>query len=153
MPARTKARKRALDVLYEADLMGLDPVATLAIRLEQADPPVPEYAVELVEGVVAQLHALDRLIASLAQGWTLARMPAIDRNVLRLGAYELLHRLDVPAGVAVSEAVDLVGRLSTGESAAFINGVLARVAERRPAASEPPVDAASDGLDSAPRLG
>jgi transcription antitermination protein NusB len=173
LSARTKARKRALDVLYEADLMGLDPVATLAIRLAQADPPVPQYAVELVEGVVAQLHALDQLIASLAHDWILPRMPAIDRNVLRLGAYELLHRLDVPAGVAVSEAVELVGRLSTDESAAFVNGVLARVAERRPTPPTPPTTpqpttpqrpttqpppmqpggAASDGLDGAPHLG
>ncbi len=134
MSARTKARKRALDVLYEADLMGLDLVTTLAIRLEQADPPVPEYAVELVEGIVAHRPEIDRLIASVSEGWTMARMPAVDRNVLRLGAFELLFRPDVPAGVAVSEAVELVGRLSTDESASFVNGVLAKVAQSRPPA-------------------
>jgi transcription antitermination protein NusB len=146
MPARTKARKRALDILYEADLMGLDPTTTLRLRLAQADPPVPPYSVDLVEGVVAHRSELDRLISTLAEGWTLGRMPAVDRNVLRLGAFELLYRSDVPEGVAVSEAVELVGRLSTDESATFVNGVLAKVAERRPAAG-------SDGLDSAPRVG
>jgi transcription antitermination protein NusB len=112
--------------------MGNDPVATLGIRLAQADPPVPEYAVELVEGVVANRGELDALISRLAEDWTLGRMPAVDRNVLRLGAYELLHCPDVPTAVAVSEAVELVGRLSTEESAAFVNGVLAKVAELRP---------------------
>jgi N utilization substance protein B len=150
LPARTKARKRALDILYEADLMGLDPEATLRLRLGQADPPVPPYAIDLVEGVVAHRRELDRLISSLAQGWTLARMPAVDRNVLRLGAFELLYRPDVPGGVAVSEAVALVGRLSTDESATFVNGLLAslqkKAAQRRP-------EADSDGLDSAPRVG
>ncbi len=150
MPARTKARKRALDVLYEADLMSLDPMATLRIRLAQSDPPVPEYAVELIEGVVAHLSELDQLIASVSEGWTLARMPAVDRNVLRLGAYEILHRPDVPEGVAVSEAVELVGRLSTDESAAFVNGVLAKIARMRPTDS---AAADSDGLDSSPSLG
>jgi N utilization substance protein B len=109
---------------------------------------VPPYAIDLVEGVVAHRREIDQLISSLAEGWTLARMPAVDRNVLRLGAFELLYRADVPPGVAVSEAVDLAGRLSTDESAAFVNGVLARVAERRPAGAE-----GSDGFDSAPRVG
>ena len=150
-------------MLYEADLMNLDPLATLQIRLDQADPPVPEYAVELIEGVVANLADLDRLIARLSESWTMARMPAVDRNVLRLGAYEILYRDDVPEGVAVSEAVELVGRLSTDESAAFVNGVLARVAQRRPADqiqlapefAEPGelVDQPSDSLDSSPSLG
>jgi N utilization substance protein B len=128
--------------------MGLDPEATLRLRLGQADPPVPPYATDLVEGVIAHREELDRLISSIAQGWTLARMPAIDRNLLRLGAFELLYRPDVPEGVAVSEAVELAARLSTDESASFVNGVLAKVAERRPQASE-----GSDGLDSTPRVG
>jgi N utilization substance protein B len=125
--------------------MGLDAEHTLRLRLGQADPPVPAYAIDLVEGVIAHRQELDRLISSLAQGWTLARMPAIDRNLLRLGAFELLYRPDVPEGVAVSEAVELAGRLSTDESAAFVNGVLAKVAEQRPEGS--------DGLDSTPRVG
>jgi transcription antitermination protein NusB len=113
--------------------MNLDPLATLQIRQRQADPPVPEYAAALVEGVAEHLRDLDRLIARLSESWTLERMPAVDRNVLRLGAYELLHCPDVPAAVAVSEAVELAGRLSTDESATFVNGVLARVAQERPA--------------------
>jgi N utilization substance protein B len=101
--------------------------------------------------VVAHLADLDRLIASLSESWTMARMPAVDRNVLRLGAYEILHRPDVPEGVAVSEAVELVGRLSTDESAAFVNGVLAKVAQLKPpTVSE---SAGSDGLDGSARLG
>jgi len=130
MPARTKARKRALDVLYEADLMTQDALATLATRIEQSDPPVPEYAAELVEGVVEHRRSLDRLIASVAEGWSIARMPAVDRNVIRIGAFELLYRDDVPDGVAISEAVELVGRLSTEESASFVNGVLGKIAQR-----------------------
>ncbi len=91
---------------------------------------MPSYAAELVEGVAEHRRSLDRLIASVAEGWSIGRMPAIDRNVLRIGAFELLYRDDVPDGVAVSEAVELVGRLSTGESAAFVNGVLGKIAQR-----------------------
>ncbi len=135
--------------------MGLDPMATLRLRLAQADPPVPPYAIDLVEGVFTHRGEIDRIISSIAEGWTLARMPAIDRNVLRLGAYELLYNSDVPEGVAVSEAVDLAGRLSTDESAAFVNGVLSKVAERRVHVSQqgPDRSESSDGLDSAPRVG
>ena len=132
MPARSRARKRAVDVLFEADQRGADPVATLADRLAQGDPPVPEYAVELVEGVVAHRDRIDELIASYAVGWTLDRMPPVDRTVLRLGVYELLWRDDVPDGVAIAEAVELVNSLSTAESARFVNGVLARLAQLGP---------------------
>lgn len=132
MGARSKARKRALDVLYEADLRGTDAVATLADRLAQSDPPVPEYAVELVEGVVAHRVELDALIAARSAGWTLERMPAVDRNILRLGAYELLHRDDVPDGVAIAEAVALAARVAGDESPVFVNGLLAALAEGRP---------------------
>ena len=118
--------------------MGLDPENTLRIRLDQADPPVPAYAVDLVQGVVTHRRELDRLISSLAEGWTLARMPAVDRNILRLGAYELLYSSDVPEGVAVSEAVELAGRLSTDESAAFVNGVLAKIKADKPGLSLDP---------------
>ncbi|MDQ1687919.1 MAG: transcription antitermination protein NusB, partial [Frankiaceae bacterium] len=92
MGARSKARKRALDVLYEADLRGSDAVSTLSERLLQSDPPVPEYAVELVEGVLAHRERIDELLATYAVGWTLERMPAVDRNILRIGAFELLWR-------------------------------------------------------------
>ena len=86
MAARSKARKRALDVLFEAEQRGVDPLATLAERVAEADPPVHEYTVELVEGVVAHRARIDELIAEHAEGWTLDRMPAVDRAVLRLGA-------------------------------------------------------------------
>jgi transcription antitermination protein NusB len=134
--ARSKARKRALDVLYESELRGADPVETLAARLAQADPPIPEYAVTLVEGVVANRERIDAVLAALSGDWPLDRMPAVDRNVLRIGTYELLFCADsVPDGVVISEAVELVTALSTDESPKFVNGVLAKVAADR--AEEP----------------
>ena len=133
MGARSKARKRALDVLYEADQRGKDPLATLKERLAQSDPPVPEYAVSLVEGVVANQVRIDELLETYAQEWTLARFPAVDLAVLRIGVYELLWCPDVPDAVAVSEAVALAASLSTDESPAFINGLLARILQLKPA--------------------
>ena len=113
-------------------------MATLAERLAQADPPIPEYAVTLVEGVVSRRAEIDALLSSYAVDWPLARMPAVDRNVLRIGTYELLWCAgDVPEGVAISEAVELVTALSTDESPKFVNGVLARVAAERPAPAPP----------------
>ena len=109
--------------------MSQDPLTTLSTRLEQSDPPVPDYAVELVEGVVTHRVEIDNLISTLSQSWTMSRMPAVDRNVLRIGAFEILHRDDVPEGVAISEAVDLVARLSTDESAAFVNGILSKISQ------------------------
>ena len=125
MGARSKARKRALDVLFESDLRGSDAVSTLSERLLQSDPPIPEYAVELVEGVLAHRERIDELITTYAVGWTLDRMPAVDRNILRIGAYELLWRDDVPDPVVVDEAVELARALSTDESPKFVNGLLA----------------------------
>jgi len=130
--ARSKARKRALDVLYEADVRGTSALDTAAARLAQADPPVPAYAVELVEGVVAHRERIDELLATYAEGWTLDRMPAVDRNVLRIGVYELLYEPSVPDAVAISEAVELVQRISTDESPSFVNGLLARVLRLKP---------------------
>jgi N utilization substance protein B len=132
LTARTKARKRALDVLYEAELRSAPPADVLAERVAAADPPVPEYTVELVEGVAAHVQRLDELLATYAEGWTLERMPPVDRNLLRIGAYELLCRDDVPDGVAISEAVVLAGTLSTDESAGFVNGLLARLLSLKP---------------------
>jgi N utilization substance protein B len=130
--ARSKARKRALDVLYEADVRGTSALDTAAARLAQADPPVPAYAVELVEGVVAHRERIDELLATYAEGWTLDRMPAVDRNVLRIGVYELLYEPSVPDAVAISEAVELAQRISTDESPSFVNGLLARVLRLKP---------------------
>jgi N utilization substance protein B len=130
--ARSKARKRALDVLYEAAQRDNDPLATLRERLAHGDPPVPEYAVELVEGVVANQARIDELLSTYAEEWTLDRMPAVDLAVLRIGTYELLWRDDVPDGVAVSEAVELASSLSTDESPSFVNGLLARILMLKP---------------------
>ena len=129
MSARTKARKRALDVLYEADLRSEDPVAVLRRRVEWAEPPVREYTMTLVEGYQQHAEQIDHLIASYAQGWSLARMPAVDRNIVRIAVFELVHRDDIDDPVAISEAVELATALSTDESPTFVNGLLARIAE------------------------
>ena len=135
MPARTKARKRALDVLFEAELRDEPPLAVLAERSADTDRPFPAYAAELVEGVQAHRDRIDELLAEYAQGWALERMPAVDRNLLRIGAYELLWSDDVPEGVAISEAVLLARELSTEDSPAFVNGLLARLLELKPTLS------------------
>lgn len=132
MAARSKARKRAVDVLFEATLRGTDPVETLAQRLAQADPPVPDYAVTLVEGVVAHHARIDELIASHAVGWTLDRMPPVDLTILQVATYELLWRDDVPDPVVIDEAVELAKNLSTDESPAFVNGLLSRLLGLKP---------------------
>jgi N utilization substance protein B len=132
MSARTKARKRALDVLFECDLRSSDALETLAQRLAQAEPPVPEYTVTLVEGVVEHRERIDTLIETHAVGWTLDRMPLVDRNLLRIGAFELLWVDETPDGVVLSEAVNLAQQLSTDESAAFVNGVLAKLLAEKP---------------------
>jgi N utilization substance protein B len=133
--ARSKARKRAVDLLYEADLRGADALATLAERVALGEPPVQEYAVELVEGVAAHRERIDQLLSEYAEGWTIERMPGVDRAVLRVGMFELLWRPDVPDAVAIDEAVELAKSLSTDESPRFVNGVLARVLRDRPAVS------------------
>jgi len=130
--ARSKARKRALDVLYEADVRGTSALDTAAARLAQASPPLPAYAVQLVEGVAAHRARIDELMATYAQGWTLDRMAVVDRNVVRIGIYELLYEPDVPDAVAIDEAVELAKSLSTDESAGFVNGLLARVLQLKP---------------------
>jgi transcription antitermination protein NusB len=135
MAARSKARKRALDVLFEAELRAEPVLELLAERSAAADPPVSEYAAELVRGVQAHGGQIDELLAAYAQGWTLDRMPAVDRNILRIGAYELLWSPDVPPAVAISEAVTLAGELSTDDSSAFVNGLLGRLLEVKPTLS------------------
>ena len=127
MAARSKARKRAVDLLYEADLRGADPVTTLAERVALADPPISDYTIELVEGVSANRAAIDQLLHDYSEGWTLDRMPGVDRAVLRIGLYELLWAADVPDAVAIDEAVELAKLLSTDDSPKFVNGILGRV--------------------------
>jgi transcription antitermination protein NusB len=124
---RSKARKRALDILFEAELRDTDPVATLEERAADANPPVREYTAELVRGVAAHTAEIDaRISACLASGWTLPRMPRVDRNALRIAVYAIDYG-QVPDAVAVAEAVQLVSELSTDESPAFVNGVLRAV--------------------------
>jgi N utilization substance protein B len=130
--ARSKARKRAVDVLYEADLRAVDALITLAERVALVEPPVNDYTIELVEGVHANRARIDALLAEYAEGWTVDRMPDVDRAVLRLGVYELLWREEVPDAVAIDEAVELAKTLSTDESPRFVNGILARVLRDRP---------------------
>ena len=143
MAARSKARKRAVDVLYESDVREVNPLWTLGERVKLADPPVNEYTIELVEGVQAHRPRLDEILAQYSEGWTIARMPGVDRAVLRLSLYELLWRQEVPAAVVIDEAVELVKNLSTDESPRFVNGVLARVLSDREALVNPAGDVPS----------
>ena len=132
MPSRRKARKRALDVLYEADMRGLLPTQVLTgyiARLEQPRPEHLGYAVGLVEGVTEYQERIDELIASYAEGWTLERMPVVDRNLARIAVYELLYVDEIDDGVAITEAVELARQMSTDDSPRFLNGVLGRIAE------------------------
>ncbi|UJP38948.1 transcription antitermination factor NusB [Cellulomonas palmilytica] len=134
MGARSKARKRAVDVLFEADQRGVEPVTLLAQRIAEpgTEAALPQYAVEIVEGVVARLARIDEVLASHSHGWTIERMPAVDRAVLRVGTWEVLFNDEVPDAVAVDEAVDLVRALSTDESPTFVNGLLGRIVELKP---------------------
>jgi transcription antitermination protein NusB len=133
MSARSKARKRALDIIFECELRGLPLGATLDERVIAGEPPVNEYTVTLIRGIVDHQARIDELISTYAQGWSLERMPAVDRNVLRLGVLEVLYVDDVPDAVAVSEAMNLVRELSTDESPAFVNGVLGNILRDKPA--------------------
>jgi transcription antitermination protein NusB len=137
MPARSKARKRALDVLFEAEVRGEPVLELLEERVADASPPVAPYAVELVRGVQAHRDRIDELLAAYAEDWTLDRMAPVDRNVLRIGTYELLWADDVPDGVAISEAVQLARDLSTDASPSFVNGLLARLLELKPTLTLP----------------
>ncbi len=128
MGARSKARKRALDILFESELQGLPVGATLLDRQAKPDRPLNEYTVRLVEGVAEHRGEIDEVIAAHSTGWPLQRMPAVDRNVLRIGVFELRYVDDLPVAVALSEAVTLARELSTDDSPAFVNGVLASIA-------------------------
>jgi len=129
--ARSKARKRALDILFESEQRGLPTLELLSERQSLGELPVPPYAADLVRGVASHNERIDALISWNLVDWTLERMPAVDRNVLRLGVYELLWADDVPDGVAISEAVALAEDLSTDASPSFVNGVLSRLAAEK----------------------
>ena len=136
--SRSKARKRALDILFESEARGDDPLEVLRGRVAGSDaPPVSDFAVALVEGVVEHLEEIDGTISSYARGWTLARMPAVDRMILRIGVLEIGWFDDVPDPVAIDEAIDLARELSTDDSPRFVNGVLAGVASGRPGTVAP----------------
>ena len=136
MSARTKARKRALDVLFSADVREDSINASLAAEESRAmaDPKRGSswpYAREIVVGITEHGDEIDELIETYSQGWTIARMPAVDRALLRMGIWEILFNDDVPDTVAISEAVELASEFSTDDSASFVNGLLARIAATR----------------------
>jgi transcription antitermination protein NusB len=129
--ARRKARKRALDFLYEGEMRGADALALVASR------PADElseglYVTTLLEGVAAHKEKIDELITTYAQGWDMDRMPAIDRNILRIALFEILFSREIEDQIAVSEAVEIAGELSTDDSAKYINGVLGRLIVLKP---------------------
>lgn len=132
MSARGKARSRALDVLFEAEQRSVSAFDVLRARREKTDQVVNPYTLEIVEGVLSQQAAIDEFLETYSQGWTLERMPSVDRIILRIGTWELLYNDDVPDGVAVSEAVALAKTLSTDESPQFINGLLGRLQQLKP---------------------
>ena len=135
MAARSKARKRALDILFECEVRGLAVGETLDERVLAGEPPVNEYTVRLVRGIAEHRARLDELVATYSQGWSLERMPTVDRNVLRIGVFEILYVDDVPDAVAISEAMNLARDLSTDESPSFVNGVLGSVLRDKSALS------------------
>jgi N utilization substance protein B len=130
--ARTKARKRALDLLFASDLRGESAAEALDRAIAEGAAPNNPYTVTLVRGVVEHQARIDEVLRTYAQGWSLERMPAVDRNVLRLGVFELLYVDDVPDPVAVTEAMALVTELSTDESPTFVNGVLGAIVRSKP---------------------
>ncbi|BCW67234.1 N utilization substance protein B [Arthrobacter sp. NicSoilB4] len=132
MSARGKARNRALEVLFEAEQRSVSAFDVLKSRREQTDQIVNPYTLEIVEGVVSHQTAIDEFLETYSQGWSLERMPSVDRTILRIGTWELLYNDDVPDGVAVSEAVALAKTLSTDESPSFINGLLGRLQQLKP---------------------
>ena len=127
MAARSKARKRAVDVLYEADIRSGDRLTLLRERLADETPPVPEHTVRLVEGVAEHAVRIDELIDTHASNWSIDRLPDVDRAIMRMAVYELLWADDVPDAVVIDEAVGLAKTLSTDDSPAYVNGVLGAI--------------------------
>jgi len=125
--ARAKARRRALEFLFEAEARDVDPMKVAISRRENSDIVLNEYSLTIIEGVMAHLDRIDEVLESYVKDWTIERMPAVDRAVLRIGVWELLYNDDVPDAVAVAEAVVNVRELSTDESPEFVNGVLGRI--------------------------
>ncbi|MBT2367618.1 transcription antitermination factor NusB [Streptomyces sp. ISL-10] len=137
MAARNKARKRAFQILFEADQRGASVQTVLAdwvrhARSDDRQPPVAEYTMDLVEGYAEHAARIDELISTYAVGWTLDRMPVVDRNILRLGAFELVWMDETPDAVVIDEAVQLAKEFSTDESPSFVNGLLGRFKDLKP---------------------
>lgn len=131
MSARSKARKQALDILFETDIRGTSPIDLVSTRLVEDEGqdarPIREYARELVIGVCDHRRKIDELISTYAKGWDMDRLPTVDRNILRLAIYELLWCESIPDAVAIDEAINLAKSLSTDDSASYIHGVLGRI--------------------------
>ncbi|MCX6428874.1 MAG: transcription antitermination factor NusB [Actinobacteria bacterium] len=131
MSARGKARKQALDILFETDIRGTSPMTILDTRVSnETDPDFPairSFAAELISGVSEHRRKIDELIATYAKGWDMDRLPTVDRNILRLAIFEILWDEAVPDAVAIDEALNLAKELSTDESAGYIHGVLGRI--------------------------
>lgn len=127
MTSRRQARRLAIDILYQADVTHTDPPAVLA-EWEEAGREIAEYARELVQGVTEHLGELDRILGQHAEGWRVERMASLDRTILRVASYELVHANDVPVGAAIDEAVRAAKELSTEDSGRFVNGILGKVA-------------------------
>ena len=134
MAARTKARKRALDLLFEAEQRGLNAADLLRERLAApvTEAPLSEFTADLVSGVVEHWTQIDELLTTYSQGWSIQRMPAVDRAILRLGAFEVLYSTDVPGPVAISEWALMATEISTDDSPKFVNGLLGRLLEVKP---------------------
>ncbi len=132
MSARSKARKQALDILFESDIRGsvaLDILVSRDVVEEGLDArPIREYTREIISGVSDHRRKIDELIATYAQGWDMDRLPAVDRSILRIGIYEIIWASELPDAVAIDEALTLAKELSTDESAGYIHGVLGKIA-------------------------
>jgi N utilization substance protein B len=129
--ARRKARKRALDFLYEADIRSASAIELLGTR-EESELSERDYVIELLAGVEANKLKIDELITTYAQGWDMDRMPTIDRNILRIALFEILFKGDLDDQIAASEAVEIATELSTEDSAKYINGILGRIIILKP---------------------
>jgi transcription antitermination protein NusB len=127
VPRRRDARRQAIDILYQADVLGEPPLEVAEVWVS-AGKRIAPFAAQLVEGVAEHLGQLDEIIGAHAEGWAVSRMPSLDRTILRVACYELLHRPDVPPGAAIDEAVEAAKELSTEDSGRFVNGVLGEIA-------------------------
>ncbi|GAA0035902.1 MULTISPECIES: transcription antitermination factor NusB [Brevibacterium] len=132
MSARSRARRRALELLFEAGQRGLDIDEVVAMRSNDPAYPMKPYAVEIVDGVKAKREEIDEIISTYAQGWTLERMPAVDRALLEIGTWEILFNDEVPDTAAIDEAVTLAKQFSTDDSPGFVSGLLSRILDVKP---------------------